>query len=109
MRRPLPMGLRSTGARGRAKRSPAIGNASAMRPGSGRIADAFPIAGERFARPLAPVDRKPIGKGRRIHRSGTGRTEPLEGKSFLVQEPVENTPGKGTMRSAALEGQVDGP
>src|SRR5467141_1703690 len=75
----------------------------------GRIADAFPIAGERFACPFATVDRKPIGKDRRIHCSGAGRTEPLEGKVFLVQESVEHTPGKGTMSSASLEGQVDGP
>src|SRR5450631_2780602 len=74
----------------------------------GCIADALPIARERFARPFATVDRKPIGKGRPTQRSGAGRAEPLEGQVFFVQEPVEHTPGEGTMRSASLEGQVDG-
>ena len=36
MRQPLPMGLRLAVAKGHAKRSPTIGSASAMQPGSGR-------------------------------------------------------------------------
>ena len=80
-----------------------------QRPQLGRIADALPIVGKRFACPFATADSKPIGKDRRIHRSGAGRTEPLEGEVFLVQESVEYTPGKRTVRSAPLEGQIDGP
>ena len=78
-----------------------------QQPEPGCIADAVPIACERFARAFATVERKPGGKGRSIHRSGAGRTQPLDGQIFFVEEPVEDTPGKGTMGSASLEGQVD--
>src|SRR5438045_1244101 len=78
-------------------------------PQPGCIADAFPIARERTARPFATIDRKPIGKYRRIHRSGAGRAEPLEAESLLFQKSVKYAPGKGAMRSAALERQVDSP
>ena len=80
-----------------------------QRPELGRVADALPEVGERFACPFAAVDGKSIGKDRRVHRSGAGGTEALEGEVFLVQQPVEDTPGKGTMRSAPLEGQIDRP
>jgi hypothetical protein len=62
---------------------------------------------EAFARLGWTVARHSVGKGNGVHRTGAGAADPRDGKPIVFEQLVEDPPGKGAMRAAALQGEFD--
>jgi len=75
------------------------------------LPDLRPDMGQILTRSLAPAPAGPAGQARRqsrpVQRPGRSAADAPDLDSRLVQQPIQNTPGKGAMRAAALQGQVD--
>jgi predicted TIM-barrel fold metal-dependent hydrolase len=74
--------------------------------GRADIADPAPETLEGGLGAVAAV-METVGEGAGVHRAGAGAADPLDIERLLFQEPVEDAPGKGAMRPAALQGERD--
>ena len=78
-----------------------------------------PVGGETQPHPALFVDRslgppagpkpdRPRRHGRPVQRPRRGAADPGDVDLVPLKQPVEHAPGKGPVRAAALQGQVDG-
>ena len=60
-----------------------------------------------FFAPSRPPAAMPDGEHSRIHCAGTRCADAVEPDAVVLEQAVENTPGEGAVRAAALQGEVD--
>jgi hypothetical protein len=70
------------------------------RPG---IADPSPQPRQPLPCSFGSALGQPVGHRDGVHRAGAGAADRIEGEARLLQEPVEDAPGEGAERAAALQ------
>src|SRR5271156_1701435 len=84
-----------------------IEDGSADRAVSRRGACSRPESLQAFPSLGGAAARHPVGERDRVHGAGTGAADRLDANSLVPEELVENTPGEGTVRAAALQRKFD--
>lgn len=62
---------------------------------------------QRLAGTLTSSAVQPVGQHHGIHRACAGTADAVDLQPLLFQQPIQHTPGQGTMRAAALQGEID--
>ena len=70
------------------------------------MSDAAPELGERAFGALPSTLGRSAGEHRRVNRPCARRADAFERDALILQQAVEDTPGKGGVRAAALQGKV---
>ena len=71
------------------------------------MSDAAPEFGERAFGSLPSTLGQTAGEHRRVDRPCARRADAFERNALVLEQAVEDTPGKGAVRAAALQGKVD--
>src|SRR5271167_528284 len=78
-------------------------NRAILRPRAGSRPEFF----EAFARLGGAAARHPVSERDCIHGAGAGAADRLDVKPLVLEQLVEDAPGKGAMRATALQGEFD--
>ncbi len=62
---------------------------------------------KRLARAIAAAFNETVGNDDRIHGPGASPADRLDADPAVLQEAVEDAPGKSAVGTAALQGEVD--
>ncbi len=84
-----------------------VDNGASDRAVSRRGAGSGPEFFETFASLGGAATRHPVGKRHRVHGAGAGAADRLDVKPIVLEKLVEDAPGKGAVRAAALQGEFD--
>src|SRR5260370_27323605 len=71
------------------------------------LADVAPEHLKRALGLLAAAAAYAVGEHRGIHGAGRGAGDRLDLEPVLVEQAIQHAPGIGTVRAAALQGEVD--
>ena len=67
----------------------------------------MPEARQCFTGAVAATNHQSLSQTNRIHRAGAGAADAIEIKATIRQQGIEDAPGKGAVRTTALQGEVE--
>src|SRR5271166_2679244 len=62
---------------------------------------------QRGARALGSASGMTIDQSSRVHRARRGARYPIDLEPWLLDQPIQNSPGEGAVRAAALQRKID--